>query len=434
MDVSKCQLDKSYFNEVSERLNFNKEFSEFYLRLRDYVVDDKFYDKAERIKTCSTLWDLNYYRFQGIKEVKRVSLCHDKFCPNCQNLLSLQRYQKYRPVLDELSKDYSIYHIVFTVPNVASERLSFTVTQIFRSFAHLIRFFTLNFKIKNIDFSQFGYIGAVRSLEITQNPDDLLYHPHLHCLFLLKKGLKFKAKHKNKYSFDRKGVCTRKYSDFEILLQKMWYMINEKIKITKESLEKLPFGYDVYAEPVTERGFKEVFKYAVKFSANGEFMLDFETFKTYYFALFRRKTIQGYGILNKFKFENDIDLENSVDYLYDEIIAKLRSIEEPEKEYMFLSRILYELETTDDIKYISKKILKAMIVENPLEITPDIISQSQEYAKIKEKELKRSETERQKLKNKKIIECRIKFRKSWKIRTSKMYVRKYYQEKRLKLN
>ena len=41
--------------------------------------------------------------------------------------------------------------------------------------------------IAGVDFAQYGFVGAIRSFEIVISPTE--YHPHLHCLFLMKKGL-----------------------------------------------------------------------------------------------------------------------------------------------------------------------------------------------------------------------------------------------------
>lgn len=83
----------------------------------------------------------------------------------------------------------------------------------------MLEFFKGKRKVKNVDFLQYGYVGAVRGVEVTQSPKTKQFHPHFHSMILFRKGLQLEGTQINVYSFDN-GKLTHKFSDLEILLQK----------------------------------------------------------------------------------------------------------------------------------------------------------------------------------------------------------------------
>ena len=118
-------------------------------------------------------------------------------------------------------------------------------------------------------FEKYGFFGAVRALEITREkarPD--YFHPHFHCLFILKKGMKLDEgrKHITSFSYDdedykrrhRKkvdGQVSRYFGDFEILLQKIWRLRIEGVKVNKKNIENLSEGYSVICN--NAKGYKK---------------------------------------------------------------------------------------------------------------------------------------------------------------------------------
>lgn len=62
----------------------------------------------------------------------------------------------------------------------------------YKSFAKFILLFRRKGR-KNLflKLPTYGYQGCIRSLEITYSNDTHLYHPHFHCIFVLKKDLFF---------------------------------------------------------------------------------------------------------------------------------------------------------------------------------------------------------------------------------------------------
>lgn len=357
MELAHARIDKNKIKKSARKVQGNDVIAEYYKELFEETGFAE--NKAEAVKSCLKVWDVDYYRLQKVKDVLRVNLCHDKFCPNCQNLVSLRRYAKYKPVLDKLLENYSIYHVVFTVPNCSAVKLNVTLKNMYSKFVYVVQYMQGKRKVKNIDFKKYGFVGAVRSLEITISKTD--FHPHFHCLFVLKKDFQEKRKYINDYSYNN-GKLKRKFTDFEILLQKCWYLFYNGQKLTKKAFDELPLGYSVIAEK-TNGNYKEIFKYATKGlydPKTGSFEYSYDVFKTLYNALHRRKIIQGYGILNKLTFEDELSKEEK-DNLYLEIKKKLQEIEDPFRQYIALSELCKEFDERDDITYISKNSIRENI-------------------------------------------------------------------------
>lgn len=364
-NYSDVQVNGENFRKMSRKINANRLVAEYYEKYyKDLGISC---EKPKNVSSCFKVFDLDVYKQQRVKDIKRTNLCRNKFCINCQSQLSERRYEKFRPILEELSKDYSIYHMVFTVPNCSDAMLKFTLEKMNKKFAHLIRYFQCSKKIKGLDFSQYGFYGAVKCLEIVIHEKGFLseFHPHFHCLFVLDKNFKEVGSHINTYSFSKSEIKSdshikdgkRFFSDFEILLQKIWYLLFNDKKVTKENIENLDLGYSCFAQRIIS-DYKEVFKYCMKGlfdPLTSRFMYSYQTFVTLYEAIYRKKIIQGYGELNKYKFllDDDLDVEDKLD-AYNKIVVGLRLNEEPELVHSTLSEVVSDMETKK-YYYISKK-------------------------------------------------------------------------------
>ena len=369
---------KDKFGKVSRRIKKNETIGEYYMQLYDETEDETLPRRADRVKNCCKLWDVDYYRFQGVKDIKRTNLCNDRFCDNCGNTQAIQRENKYAPFLDALTRLYDIYHIVFTWPNVTAEELLPSVDNAYKQFAYIIRLFFGHNKIKGVSFEGYGFLGAVRALEITKNKYDGTFHPHFHCLFILKKGLRLdqRRKHVNSFSFNNPdikkshkrreyGQPERYFSDFEILLQKVWYLRVNNIKVTRDSITNLKEGYSVICDNA-EGKYHEVFKYATKgiLKEGDESALHgYNDFVPLFYTLYRRKLIQGYGLLNKYKFDITIELDAKADEEYNRIIDVLRELETPERVFEYLTEIQAQLQTKE-VTYISRASVGQLMAED----------------------------------------------------------------------
>ena len=343
---------KNYIIKSKKRILRNSEIAVYYERLSQDFDEYALVEKANRVANCLKYIDCDYYRFQGVKDVKRVNACGDIFCNNCQNRLGNKRFNKYAPFLTKLSDVFDLYHITFTIPNVNSYELKGALEKMYKKFPYIIRYFKGIQKAKGFDFSQFGFVGAVRNLEITvKNKNGKTeYHPHFHCIFLLRKDLDMSGVNYNVYSYKRNKNEVTAFSDFEIFLQKFWKLIYTGKKFTKENFESFDLGYSCIAQKASKEDIKEVFKYTVEGIFKDDFELSYNIFATLYNALHRRKIIQGYGILNKFKFDVNSD-DDKIDR-YIKVVEDLNTVEKPIFHVMKFDNVLSEMES--GIRFISK--------------------------------------------------------------------------------
>lgn len=331
------KIKKDVVKRGIKRSSRNDEIADMYLDLGERRRDENLMKKFDTLRNCFKTWTIDYYRDQKVKDVLSVLRCHDIFCQNCQAQLSAVRAEKYVPLLDRIIEEYDLYHITHTVPNCLGPELKNTVDKMYKKFAYVAQYFFGKRNAKGVDFSQFGCVGIIRALEISTKLSDkgLEFHPHFHCIYVMEKGLRGLCKPKlenvNVYSFSQKNGF-RAFSDFEIFMQKMWFLLYEGFKFTLDNLESIREGYSGTVDKCKKGKYHEVFKYVMKglFKDN---MLSFDTdaFQYLYDTLHRRKVIQGYGIFYNCKFESDeFELsEEEREAEYEKIIDELRSIERP---------------------------------------------------------------------------------------------------------
>lgn len=366
MSLSEQIIDRDYFQDLKFKISHNYQIADFYYGKYEETGEEKFLNKSKFIDGCCKLWDVDFFQQLKVKNIKRVNLCKDKFCFNCQSMLAVKRQLQFGPILDMHRQDYDVYHLVVTVPNCGGEELKALIKKMYKKFPFLLRYFRGKAKVKNINFLQYGYAGAVRALEVTQNQETKEFHPHFHCMVLLKKGLNLEGEICNAYSYGKENGF-HKFSKLEILLQKIWWLLMNDERVTAKAIEELKQGYDVYLTD-SEGYYHEVFKYACKGAFDpdkGAFLYKEQTFWTLYGALNNRRMIQGYGKLYNF---NDLDgdiLDDEATDLYERIISALIDFEKP----------IFKVESLDEVidnsvfcKYISKSNLKRLIIARKDEI------------------------------------------------------------------
>ena len=370
-------LSHDDFLATSRRCHYNQYIAEFYDRMAkddgvlkmDFDTGEITYDKdvgllarAGKIKQCCESWTFDFYNKAGYKNLIRVDRCHDRFCLNCQALAADQRLAQYSPILDEYVETNDLYHVVLTVPNVEAERLRDTVSLMFDRFAYMIRYFQGTKKVKGIDFSKWGYIGAVRALEITVSIKNNTFHPHLHCIFVLDKNLHLPKVYFNQFSIDNTGrQPMRFFSELDMLFQRIWCLLICRKKVTKENIENVgevtgyPDGFSCIAD-ISNNDYHEVFKYAIKGTYKNETLFLYENFVTLYNALLGRRVYQTYGCLDRYDFnEYDESLGlDSLDAAFDEFLVVLQSKELPSRIVEALGLVLNISANSERIKYISK--------------------------------------------------------------------------------
>lgn len=321
-------VPKELLKDVVQNIEYNKTIIEYYeqFQLEPHITfsRDTLTKNTKRLQNCNKFWELDKYEKQKIKDFKRTNLCRDKFCSNCKKVRQSARMAKYIPELEQYKE--KLFHLTLTLPNCSGTDLSFTYKKMAKAFERLIRYLDGRKKIKGIDFSSWGYQGAVRSLEVTFHGDS--YHPHFHVGLVLDLELGRK-KLKNSYSYDnRSGIreLKRLFSPEEILIQKIWYLLLNDIKVTYESITGLNEGYSCSMDKFQQSDFAELFKYMTKETDENGQTLTYENFINLYYALYRVKQIQGYGCLYRIKDDGDLE---EMESKYEEYIQEIAKKESP---------------------------------------------------------------------------------------------------------
>lgn len=326
IDIQNIKVQKDYIKNIIKNIEYNKQIVTYYEKLRNEYMGDmykRFDRKLSAIQECNSFWEIDRYDINKIKDFKRTNLCKDKFCSNCKKVKQASRMARFLPELEKYQD--KLFHMTLTQPNVSKGQVKSTIKQCFRGIAKLIEYLKGKKKIRAVDFSDFKYEGAIRSLEITFNENS--YHVHLHVALVLGCDDITVKKHINRYSYHY-GALKRLFSEKEILIQKIWFLIMNDIKVTKKAIDSLEYGYSCTIDQFNENSYAELFKYMVKdFSETHNFM-SYDNFKTLYSALLNVRQIQGYGCLFNIK-DTDTDISEEVNDIYNSIIEELQKKETP---------------------------------------------------------------------------------------------------------
>lgn len=322
-DLQDISISKNHLIDVINHKEYNKTIVSYYERLsKEFGLS--LGNQIENISSCNSWWLIDHYVNQKVKDFKKTNLCKDKFCNNCKKVKQASRLTKFVPIINSASEYKYIYHLVLTVPNCKGSDLKDTISKMFKSFKRLNRYLNGDLKLKGIDLEQYLYVGAIRSLEVTFKGDS--YHPHLHCIIALDKPLKEDKHIANTYSKSKKNGF-RKFTELEILIQKIWYLLNNSERVNKKAIDNLDLGYSCIIDPIDESSLYEVFKYMTKSTDEKANILTYDNFKVLYFALYRVRQIQGYGCF--YNIKDDDSLIDQVDDYYDVLINILKTKEDP---------------------------------------------------------------------------------------------------------
>jgi len=360
MQLNDITVGYSQVRKTFDRLAINEAVSGYYEQLAYDDGKELLLDISERVRICNNYWFFDTYRKAKIKDLKSINRCKNKFCGNCQKAIQASRLYNFSPVIESAGTGADLFHIVFTIPNMPGAELKDFINRQFVAFKRLVQYLRNEIKIKGLGFKSYGYLGAVRNLEVTYREDS--FHPHLHCIFCFKRGsIDTEQKHINDYSYNR-GKFERSFSDFEILLQKIWYLLINKIRVTVEAIDGLEQGYSCYAEKVNPDSYYELFKYAFKTSDEGHGFMNYEQFKTLYRALYRRRCIQGYGCFYDYNWNSEDEILETTDERYNEIIDRLMAEELPVDECLNVPTLLEGMSRQEFI-IISRKNIQRYLME-----------------------------------------------------------------------
>lgn len=346
LDLKNIEVKKDFLGDIFKNNKYNQDvILDYYFRLHSEDTTLNLSNKLDNVANCNSWFLLDVYKQQKIKDFKKTNLCKDKFCNNCKKVKQASRLARFVPQIEKIKEDYNLSLLTLTVPNCNGTNLKDTINKIFKGFKKLNRYLNGDLRIKNLDFSSYGYEGALRSLEITFKGDS--YHPHIHAVVALSKDYKPQKNIINTYSYSY-GQLTRGFSDFEVLIQKIWFLLMDGQKVTYKAIESLEEGYSCTLDDIDESSYYEVFKYMTKATDEDKNILTYDNFKTLYYALHRVRQIQGYGVF--YNFKDDDSIVDEVDDLYNVYINILKTKEDPEevaetpqdllddKDYLLISR------------------------------------------------------------------------------------------------
>lgn len=377
--IDNFKIEQSFIDTSIDYRKYNELVSSHFFRYHKETNLDIHKRTSERVSDCNKIWQLNSFYDINVKEVKKQSLCKNKFCFNCKKVLQACRMSKYSSLILEQS---NIYHCVLTVPSVRGEDLKPTLKQMALVFK---RFKGILFQKDKFGFPfPIEFTGALRSLEITYSSKG--FHPHYHIIFSTKNKIVQKKTHTNKFSYSY-GELSRCFSELELYLQRLWFCLFNNIRLSE--LSKDTKCYSVIFDEFNENDFLEIFKYLIKENVYDKdtetsIKLPYHFFKYVYIATYRMKQLQGYGVF--YSVKDDIDVEEMKEG-YQTYLDYLHTISRVEMKYEFISKRDYDKEynnlknkkldykgfkkhfgivDTSKYKYISfKKYVK--LVQNPIE-------------------------------------------------------------------
>ena len=347
------KLPTDYLEDVQQKVEYNNFYADYYMQRFLDTNKQKYENLSYNVRNCHKSWFGDHYKKSGYFNVKRVFHCHNRWCWICTHLQQAKRLYEYTILFEKLLKDYDLYHVVFTVRNVKGDVLKETIDKMSDGLKKIIRYFQGRGKIAGIDFLQYGFVGAIRSFEIVINSTD--YHPHMHCLFMLKKGLEFPRTEVNAFSFDH-GVLRRTFSKLEVMLQKIFYLVMNGKKVTLENIQTVSLGYSCTMDYVEGTAWHEVFKYATKMSKDGAAICTYEQFKLLDDIFHRMKFLQCYGEFYNNKDDTPEEIDPYAEILFEKVLILLNKKEQPERDIaMALDKLVDEVHNKK-LTVISKKL------------------------------------------------------------------------------
>lgn len=334
------ELSSGYMEKLSDNTRSNAMAVENYGKLVATAVIgkvprhviDSMRNRKKRLESCNQFWLTETYEESRVKRLMQTYLCHDRFCTNCNNIRRYVMQSRFLPIMEEHQD--SLYHMVLTVPDCSGEELRDVVSRMGRCFKTLVNHLNGNQKIKGLDISQYSYQGCFRSLEVDYQGEDI-YHPHFHVAVVFENPAVVEDKHiSNQFSQNGKHL----FSEFEVILQRLWWLMINRQKLTSEAIFSLDDETEIYScsmQKFHPEDYPKLFGYLTKALANKHSTMSFQQFRTLYHALNGVRQIQGYGIFYRAAQQDAAYAEQDYQALEDYLICG----EEPVCSYEPLSRL-----------------------------------------------------------------------------------------------
>jgi plasmid rolling circle replication initiator protein Rep len=133
---------------------------------KNFLIESKSKHKIDNFENCgSNIW------LDDEGHITGANFCKQRLCPVCNYRRSTMMWHKINEIVQQFEKNEFVF-ITLTVRNCKGEELSSTIDHLLNSFK----------RITNRKTWKKCFIGYVRGLEITYNPRENTFHPHIHIL------------------------------------------------------------------------------------------------------------------------------------------------------------------------------------------------------------------------------------------------------------
>ncbi len=279
--------------------------------------------RSNHIGTCNLFWRTATYEASHVKVLEGPCRCKDKFCYNCNQANKMVRQNRYLPYVEAYSD--SLYHMTLTVPDCKGADLHEAIRHMARCFKTLVNYLSGNKKVQGIDLLQYGFQGCIRTLEITCKKDS--YHPHFHVAAVFGNGDSLEHKHIQSQFSGRKN---RLFSDFEVTIQRMWWLLINRKRLTADNILGGDSGlgrYSCVVDKFQPMDYENLFGYITKANPKDNRRMTYENFKALFLALEGVRQIQPYGVFYGTK------ALDTADYTDQELADYLTCDEQPIRAY-----------------------------------------------------------------------------------------------------
>ena len=324
---------------IKFKTKYSTRYANFYRKMADETKIEYYNKKAITLESCFEvqLWDK--YPLNKILDNLAHSVCKSRFCLNCQIMSNSKYAHALKPIINDFIKEgMKPYLLTLTVPNCNYEDLKDTILKMNKTYNKLFK--KLNAEDKRKWTPRLAKIyGSIKVLEVTVNNEKRTFHPHFHILVLLddpkydeELKLNLKPYIQGRYSY--KNNDYNYHSNFSIQIMKLWTMLWNEKRITKNSYNNFSSNpndtvmLEINLTPFEGKdgtpNYLELLKYTSKFDE----VYTYEVFKYLELSLINQRRIQTNGCLVGMieDIEEDEDIKTG-----EEEELNLEIEEEPEK-------------------------------------------------------------------------------------------------------
>lgn len=253
-------------------------------KIKNLMVSEAYKDvdmkKSVRLQNCATFVSFSMDSVNR-KKLSASNFCRVRLCPMCTWRRSLKIFSQVKRVTDAMNEknEYRYLFLTLTVKNCVGEELLLNLEML----SYAWKKFSKNESFKKV------VKGWYRGLEITHNIFDNTYHPHFHCLLVVKKTY-----------FTSRDYLT------QVKLTEMWR--------TALGVEYTPIVNVKKVKGITAQAIAEVAKYAVKdadYISPEDWDLTVETVRLLDRVLNHRRLVAFGGVFRE--WHKRLNLDDAVD-------------------------------------------------------------------------------------------------------------------------